>query len=55
MAVALKRATSNTAGQRDKAFAMQMVQTYAAMTSKMMGARAEIGRSFRLLKTYKNL
>ena len=53
MAVALKRATSNTAGQRDKAFAMQMVQTYAAMTSKMMGARAEIGRSFRLLKTYK--
>jgi hypothetical protein len=54
MTTAVKRAASSEAGSREKAFAMQMVQTYAAMTAKMMGARAEIGRSFRLLKTYKN-
>ena len=53
MSVALKRANSQGAGDREKAFAMQMVQTYSAMTAKMMGARAEIGRSFRLLSTYK--
>ena len=50
---ALKRAVGDGAGDREKIFAMQMTQTYSALTNQIMGARAEIGRSFRILKTMK--
>ena len=49
----LKRAMADGAGDREKIFAMQMTQTYSALTNQIMGARAEIGRSFRILKTMK--
>lgn len=49
----LKRAMAKGAGDREKIFAMQMTQTYSALTNQIMGARAEIGRSFRILKTMK--
>jgi len=52
--LALKKAVSENAGSAEKAFAMQMSQTYASVLNQVMGARAELGRSFRILREMKN-
>ena len=51
--LALKKAVSENAGTKEKAFAMQMVQTYSSVLNQVMGARAELGRSFRILREMK--
>ena len=51
--IALKKAVSENAGTKEKAFAMQMTQTYASVLNQVMGARAELGRSFRILREMK--
>lgn len=54
LGIALKKAVSEHAGTADKAFAMQMVQTYSSILHQVMGARAELGRSFRILREMKH-
>lgn len=51
--IALKKAVSENAGTKEKAFAMQMTQTYTSVLNQVMGARAELGRSFRILREMK--
>ena len=52
--LALKKAVSENASGQEKAFAVQMTQTYSSVLNQVMGARAELGRSFRILREMKN-
>ena len=52
--LSLKKAVSENASGQEKAFAVQMTQTYSSVLNQVMGARAELGRSFRILREMKN-